>query len=508
MKKAYLIIFALIALFLVTRLYKITEIPGSLYWDEASIGYNAYSILQTGRDEWGDLLPLHFRAFGEFKLPVYIYSVVITGKILGVNDLAVRIPSVIFSLGIMILTILLAKKLTGQQGIGFLSAFILTTSPWFFIFSRTGFEVTAGLMFFLLGIHLYLLADKKPYMVIISILSFILSIYSYNGFRILVPLTLVFLFFYQSKKSVIWCLLSYLIFAISTIPLIRLVILDNGASRFQAVGILNQTDSIQELATAFIGNYLSHFNPLFLFISGDSNVRLHSPGFGQLFVVAIPFILLGLWWIFRNYNKQLLFLIFLLGIAPIPAAITFEVPHALRAFTMVPLLSIIMACGASELVRIAKTNLINILVVVVFLSFFGAYYLRFITTYNFLSSADWQYPYHQIFTKKDVMFNAYDRVIISDSYAQPYIFALYYLKYNPKLFLATVTYNPVDKFGFSTVKSFNRFIFESVTENKLPSGRLLIFSAPKEKFNNGTFLGKIENIDGNTAFDIYEYIKQ
>ena len=62
-------------LFLVTRLYKISEIPLSVYWDEASIGYNAYSVLQTGRDEWGEFMPLHFRAFGEFKLPVYVYSV-------------------------------------------------------------------------------------------------------------------------------------------------------------------------------------------------------------------------------------------------------------------------------------------------------------------------------------------------------------------------------------------------------------------------------------------------
>src|SRR3989338_9770825 len=62
--------------FLSTRLFRIAEIPSSVYWDEASIGYNAYSIAQTGKDEWGDFLPIHFRAFGEFKLPVYIYATV------------------------------------------------------------------------------------------------------------------------------------------------------------------------------------------------------------------------------------------------------------------------------------------------------------------------------------------------------------------------------------------------------------------------------------------------
>ena len=50
----------LLAFFL--RFYKVTEIPPSLNWDEVSIGYNAYSILKTGRDEWGVFLPIHFKA--------------------------------------------------------------------------------------------------------------------------------------------------------------------------------------------------------------------------------------------------------------------------------------------------------------------------------------------------------------------------------------------------------------------------------------------------------------
>jgi hypothetical protein len=37
--------------------------PGSLNWDEVSLGYNAYSLAQTGHDEWGVVLPNIFRAF-------------------------------------------------------------------------------------------------------------------------------------------------------------------------------------------------------------------------------------------------------------------------------------------------------------------------------------------------------------------------------------------------------------------------------------------------------------
>jgi hypothetical protein len=81
--KTRLSLLFIIILFFVSRLYRISNIPPSVYWDEASIGYNAYSVSVDGKDEWGSFLPLHFRAFGEFKLPVYIYSVVPFVSLLG-----------------------------------------------------------------------------------------------------------------------------------------------------------------------------------------------------------------------------------------------------------------------------------------------------------------------------------------------------------------------------------------------------------------------------------------
>ena len=112
MKLERFLLILIVAFFLITRLYKITEIPGSVYWDEASIGYNAYSILETGKDEWGKVSPFHFKAFGEFKLPVYIYLLVPFIKIFGLNEFSVRFPGVLFSLGVIIFTFLLGKKIS------------------------------------------------------------------------------------------------------------------------------------------------------------------------------------------------------------------------------------------------------------------------------------------------------------------------------------------------------------------------------------------------------------
>lgn len=49
----WLLLIFIIVLSGVLRLYKLSDIPVGLYADEASIGYNAYSILKTGRDEHG-----------------------------------------------------------------------------------------------------------------------------------------------------------------------------------------------------------------------------------------------------------------------------------------------------------------------------------------------------------------------------------------------------------------------------------------------------------------------
>jgi 4-amino-4-deoxy-L-arabinose transferase-like glycosyltransferase len=109
------ILLALIFLvFIVTRVYKITTIPSSVYWDEASIGYNAFAITTDLKDEWGNFLPLHFRAFGEFKLPVYIYSVASFVKLFGLNEYSVRLPAVIYSLGTLFVVYLLSKKINDK----------------------------------------------------------------------------------------------------------------------------------------------------------------------------------------------------------------------------------------------------------------------------------------------------------------------------------------------------------------------------------------------------------
>lgn len=455
--------------FIFTRFYKIAEIPPSVYWDEASIGYNAYSIAETGKDEWGDFLPLHFRAFGEFKLPVYIYSVVPFVKLFGLNELSVRFPAVLYSLGVVVFTYMLARRLTGSNVVGLWSSFFISISPWFFIFSRTGFEATAGLMFYLLAIYLFLLS-KNGIFIFLSIIIFILSVYSYNSFRIIVPLTILILIFLERdnlkdmvKRQIKWITLSLAIIIISIWPIYRLYAYDVGFFRLQAVGTVD--------AGTFIKNYVAHFSLDFL-LDGDKNLRHQQEDFGQIYFPELILLLLGSLYIVRSKSRHKLLPILLFLISPLPASLTRESPHALRALSMVPFISMISAMGVTMLrlqlcqgVAFKKLRyLFNFGVVIVLLGFFVNYFINFINVYPSQAASSWQFDYKKFFTDYKEEFVKYDRVLVSDKYAQPYIFALFYLKYDPESFRQEVVRNTIEEWGFSTVKKFGKFEFGKSSE--------------------------------------------
>lgn len=509
MKKIPLILLAILGLFLLTRLYRIFDVPPSLYWDEASIGYNAYSIITTANDEWGEFMPLHFRAFGEFKLPVYIYMVSIFELLFGLNELSIRLPAVFFSLGSIVVTFLLIRRLTQNETTALLSAFFLSVSQWFFVFTRTGYEATAGLFFYLLGI--YFLLQKKPIFVLVSTASFILSLYSYNSFRIIVVPTLIaaYLFLVKVSKGYLVerrgvLLVSWFILLISILPVIRLFVADDGGARFRAVSIIPA--SSENLLITLAKNYATHFKPDFI-LSGDQNMRSQIPGFGQLTIAELLLVIWGVIFILKSKESGLYLLLFLALVGLLPSSLTKEAPHSLRSIAAAPFFSAITSFGTMFLKeKMGKRgDLFIVAVVLLTLLLFSGYYRSFVVSYSSLSASYWQYGYKKIFADYANFFASFDNVVISDTQGQPYIFALVYLRYNPNQFRAEVKYNPIDHWGVSVVRSFNKFIFMPIQEDKLPLGKNLVFASPEEKLKDKEIKATITNPDGTVASYVYEY---
>ena len=147
----------LIAVFL--RLHNLSSVPPSASLDEASIGWNAYSILKTGGDEYGTKFPMLLRAYDDWRPALYVYLVIPFVKLVGLNVLAVRLPSFILSITTVLATYFLVHELTriskiriNANMLGLLSAFLLAISPWHIYISRLGHEANAGLAFIIFAI--------------------------------------------------------------------------------------------------------------------------------------------------------------------------------------------------------------------------------------------------------------------------------------------------------------------------------------------------------------------
>jgi len=503
-------------LFLFTRLYQINTNPPALYWDEASIGVNAYSILITGKDEWGTSFPLHFRAFGEFKLPVYIYTVAGFMSVLGKKEIAVRLPAVLFTAIAILFSFLIYRKVLGSQ-LATLGVFFLTMTPWLFLFSRTGYEVTAGLAFFMAGLFFFLKSLEQTSKVdfghfLLAHLFFGLALYSYNSYRVILPVALPLFYIYLwrsvglTKTKLKAIFLSLFLISLMMIPVLRLLFSPEGLNRYQAVGAVDlnhKRETIYNLSR----NYFKNFSPQFLGLSGDSNSRSHTQFGGELLWVEIFLGLSGLIYIARgSFKKNWLFLGLLL-ISPLPVAITKESPHALRGLTMIPFLVVLALLGMKGLISLVHSQkpLIGAVLLGSFFQF-SLYYLDFENNYSKFAP-DWQYGYSQVFKNYGQSFANYKHVYISDYMAQPYIFYLFYGDLDYASFRKNIQYSPPSDWGFSTVRSIGNVEFIKGLEglNLMSS---LVFASQQQRLDNVDSTDVLSNPDGSVAFYVYDFTKK
>src|SRR4029077_6492825 len=135
--------------------YEVPKNPVGFFVDEASIAYNAHTIAQTGRDEHGHRFPLYFRAFGEYKSPVYIYILAAVFRLTGPSILVARLLSATAGLLAAVLFGILAFQLTRRRAVGLMVFLIAALTPWIFEVSRLVFEV--ALLPAILGLFLLLL---------------------------------------------------------------------------------------------------------------------------------------------------------------------------------------------------------------------------------------------------------------------------------------------------------------------------------------------------------------
>lgn len=515
--KNIVILFFIVLLAFFLRIYKLGIVPASPDWDEAALGYNAYSILKTGRDEYGKFLPLVFRSFDDYKPPLYIYLTVPTVALFGLNVFAVRLPSVILGTLTVLFTYLLVKQLfeknIHKEKIALLSVFLLAISPWHLQFSRVAFETNAALFFNVTGAALFFLGRKKPSYLLFSVISFALAPYTYHSARVFTPLLILGLvLFYRQEiiKRIKWSIVLAFILLVIELPLVLILLSPEGRLRIKGVSIFSdQTNVLSRdiikieddkksnlpilsllhnrritYSLTMIDGYLRHYDLRWLFLDGD-NKRHHAPDVGLLYLWELPFLLFGIYKLFfsvDNKNKKFIFWWFLL--APLPAVITTELPHAVRTLTFLPAFQIFIALGLIstwEILTIKKIWIkllaIFYLPFVIFNTFY--YFHQYYNHLNYETAKYWQYGYDKLVEKAKAEYSNFDKIVVSKKLEEPHMFFLFYLKYDPVKYLAEGGTTPG---GFAVdFKKFDKFEFRPINEEKENfDGKTLFIGTPRE----------------------------
>lgn len=528
MKNKLILIFILIfALFI--RAYSLNSYP-SLNPDEASLGYNAYVLLLTGKDEHGQSWPLHFMSFGDFKPGGYVYLSLPFVWLLGLSPLAVRLPNLILSLLTIFVLYRLVKLLTRHELTSLVAAFVLTVSPWHIHFSRGAWESSSATFFILLGTYyLYSYIQKNRLSSLyFSVISFSTSVYLYHSARIISPilaLTIIILNYSLFIKNYKKLLFPTVLAILLILPVLTSFLTSGGLTRFGGVGFtadkgpLNRSEELLNhhsntlLVNRLIHNrrllyflswvqkYSSHFDFNYLFLKGDEVPRSRSPDMGQFYLFDLPFVIAGLYLIFRQKNRHLLqCTLALLLISPLASSLTFQAPSALRSLPLVLPVSTFIALGYTFIITKFKKNVIIFLAFILAYSigyFFDAYFIHSQKRYPFA----WNTSFPQAISYLQQHAPSSKYLYFTTKYDQPYILYLFYTRYPPQQLQSQIRLTTPDQFGFSTVNQIDNLTFGIPPWDKIPQDSLVIAA---DEFPTINPHDVINFPNGQPGFKIYQ----
>lgn len=535
LKNSKYLIALIFAIALLLRFLEIHQsVPPSLNWDEASLGYNAYSILKTGKDEWGRFMPLTFEAFGDYKLPGYIYTLVPFVAIFGLNNFAVRLPSIIFGSLSVIFLYLIVLELSKEKKWALLSAALLAISPWHFFLSRIALEANLAFSFFLMGLYLLVIGLKKRSMLVASSLLFGLSVFTYNSARIVVPLFLLgfLILFWKNIKFTKASIFSAIILGLFLAVGFYLAVFQDSSARYYWVRILDEgainfldqsrnNSSVPVFLTKliynrpayfifhFVINYLKHFSVQFLAMSGGTNYQFSIPNTGLVYFIELPFLIYGLYKLLKQKIGWVFLFWFL--IAPIPSALTREAPHALRSIFMIGSIQIITAFGLIKFFSLIKNNSwrnlsLSAIILAILLNAY-IYSSNYFINYPEKYSQAWQYGYQQAIEEISATYDKYPRIYFTKYYGEPHIFYLFFTKYDPAKYQNNPTLTRDSHANWRWVDRLDKIYFindwEMVDRMKSEKNALVIAS-PGNVPENSKKLRTIYFLDGSIAFEIVE----
>ncbi len=551
--------FFILLLSLLLHLPFFAKLPSGLNRDEAALGYNAYSLLQTGKDEWGKAWPISITSFGDQKLPGYVYTLIPFVAVFGLETWVIRLPSLLASLIIILGMGLVASSLAptlklsekSQLKLSLITMLLIAISPWQMHFSRVAYETHLAMAFFVLGLASFLVAlanqikNQQRTLLIITGLSFTLTMLTYHSYQIFMPLLVLasFLIFKKKVLALDKVGLSIAIFS----GLLAIFLLFQGgvmqANQVKSIGtspfgkqnlllaateyreashlplLLNKLlfNRLTEGIVKFSQNYLTTFSGLFFFVHGSGHGD-HNPGHGNnLHLFIAPFMLLGflyLWLKGKNASAKLIMVGLFLAL--LPGSLTTNPLLEVRIATVFPILELLAALGIIYFFNFLedKWQIFAGLILAVIAALATLRSFVFYTTIAPRTAVD-NHSYHQLAEILAKYQSQADIVLTQSPASSPYIWYLFENKIDPHLAQKELVHYPVTDEGFIHVQKFNNVYFEtinwSVLAQKAQTQSYILVLKPNEisteqRTNpNFKFLEAINDKTSQTIYEVWHY---
>jgi 4-amino-4-deoxy-L-arabinose transferase-like glycosyltransferase len=475
------ILIVLLFAFLI-RIYNFNYPP--LLWDEAALGYNAYSILQTGRDEYGQFLPLIFKSFGDYKPGLYVYLTLPFVAIFGLTPLAVRLPSIILGSLLPLIAYLFVKKHHPGKVLPLLFAALIAFNPYNIHYSRQAWET--NVLTFELLLASYLFFNKKYFY---SSLIFGLTLFTYQSGKLISLLLIAVLLLinytknYFKKDFILKFILPLFVFSL---PILYGLFFQHQGNRLEVVSLFSYPRSVEEkqlitkeggsldyqlfhnqtffFAKNFLTRYFNYFSPQFLLTQGDwRNPGNSAPYSGVLLIPSIIFLIIGIFnflttnFSSKNYLSKFFFLWLLL--APLPSALTNDLVYATRAMSLSIPLCYFAGLGIKALTNKYKSIYIKTLILIAY-SFSFFYYMDLYHNHMLKHKPeDWSYGIEQAVDYVN-KFGENRSIYFTPFYSQPYIYYLFYNQYSPQRYQSQANLITSGQ-DIGYIKTIDNIIFET-----------------------------------------------
>ncbi len=463
MKYLKIILFlAVLTLSIFLRFYNLDKVPPGLNADETSLGYDAYSILLTGKDQYGKTFPIFLRSFGAYQSPLYAYLTIIPISIFGLSIFSVRFLSALVGVMTVIVSFIIAYKYTQIKAIKFWQAliisFVLSLLPWSIFFSRTAVEANLGLFLVVLSTYFLLSSLQKPSFFVIASILLGISTYAYQSQRLgsilfLLGFILIFLKKFRSKEKII--LIGLSTFFIIQIPQLLLINTQAGMRRLNQVNYFSQDYFVQNavdlksipygvdlksiplghgiyILNEFSSRYIAYFSPKNLFSDPDPQQIRSIPDlsvfYGWMF---IPF-LFGLTVCWERRKEPLFKMMFLIMVtSAVPAALTREPFYTLRVLPLLWILSIMISLGGYKILQKLRFNFLRIfLLLIVLILSISSLITSYFILLKYERGSEYGFPYIEL-SKKTQEFSSKKFIVDLARRDQSYIWFAFFNKYDP-----------------------------------------------------------------------------